>query len=174
MAPTATATSKPTAKPTETAQIAARPASPPTNPPSPPTLARSELIIVPATQAYGARFVAPANREYHLQFIDGTFSSWPANGPWRTIIHIYKNRPIQLGWRIWQDKRFYEPINPDISLGSFQDWPSEEQARTAVKKSSPAKVALDTGSYLIFVYVDEQSAYADNRGSATLQVSWNQ
>jgi hypothetical protein len=177
IAPTVIAALKPAAiapKPTETAKPTEKPTTAPAKPTNPPLLTRSQAILVPATSPYGAKFAAPVTGVYRLQFVDGAFSSWPSNGPWRTIIHIYKNRPIQWGWRIWQDKRFYEPINPDISIGSFQDYLSAEQAANGAKRSSPVEVSLNAESWLAFVYIDEQGAYADNRGSATLQVSWNQ
>jgi hypothetical protein len=143
----------------------------PTNPPS---VVKTQTINLLGSQEGGLRFSAPSNGTYSVQVTYGAFSSWPANGPWRTIIHIYKNRPIEWGWRAWGDKRFNEPVNPDYPMGSFQDWPSEQQAASTARSISSLEIPIAAGDQLIFVYVDERGAYPGNRGSASIVISWRQ
>jgi hypothetical protein len=69
-------------------------------------------------------------------------------------------------------------VNPDYSVGSwnFDAWTTQEQAISA-GKGSAITVSLQAGDYLIFVPVDERTAYnypAPNRGKVSIEVSWTQ
>jgi len=93
-------------------------------------------------------------------------------------MHIYKNRPIEWGWRTWGDEKYNEPVNPDYSIGlwNFDAWTTKEQASSAAKGMT-ITIPLTAGDYLIFVPIDEREAYnypGLNRGAVIIQISWTQ
>lgn len=79
-------------------------------------------------------------------------------------MHIYKNRPVEWGSRL----DLIEPVNPDHFVGEWEK-PSKNEAESgAVGMNFP--VDLQSGDYLIFMPVDEQASYSDNRGEVVLSI----
>jgi len=128
-----------------------------------------EIIRVPGYAENGFTFNCKIDGRYVITIDSGAYSGWPSddhpgyNG-WRTRIHIYKNRSVEWGSRA----DFIEPVRPDYAIGQWEK-PSKNEAESAALGMN-ITVDLQSGDYLIFMPIDEQDSYSDNRGEVVLNI----
>lgn len=188
--PESTATLEPTtATPLPTAEppTAISEPSPPMATPAPSTTAATtatpaprliQTINVPGTAQAGEVFVVPETGRYRFDYNSGAYAVWPQDHPnanrWRTLIHIYQNRPIEWGYRPGVDVE--EPVNPEDFIGWWEDNQVSSVAAAAelAQKLKPQSrvFELQAGDRILFVPIDENNAYtyATNRGEVTIDV----
>jgi hypothetical protein len=171
--PTPTPTSEPLATktplPSPTPVLTNTPLPSPTPTPTP----KPQTFIIPGYQDAGVRVNIPTTGIYRFTIEDGAYSPWPTdnypgNRGWFTLLHIYKNRSITWGKTPWEK---IGPIEPDFTLGVGEYMPDKNDAISAAKGAS-LNLKLGANDYLIFVPIDEQGQYADNRGEIEMSITF--
>lgn len=114
-----------------------------------------QQITVLGHQEQGVIVTISTTGEYDIRIVDGAYSPWPAdnstNNQWRTILYVYRNRPIEWGTTSYG---LVQPENADYTdLGLWEDnvqWPTVSATACAGKESTTT-AELRAGDRLIFV-----------------------
>lgn len=132
-------------------------------------------LRVPGNAETGVPFRISEAGSYEIHIESGAYSTWPVDSsaakPWRSILFVYVNRPIQWGTPPGQSD--IEPVNPDYSsLGQWQDVSGQtQQSMETASRGSSLSAVFRAGDVLTFVPIDERGAYNDNRGVVQLVIA---
>jgi len=131
-------------------------------------------VEVDSTNPDGVKFIAPESGSYKITIVGGAYChlpedepNWALYGGWKTLLHMYINKPVERGdpgeWGL-------RPINFDNIIGPAEAMPSISEAETAGKDSS-ITVKLDKGEYIILLVYDGSDYYFDNSGTVKVRIT---
>ena len=131
-------------------------------------------VEVDSANPEGVKFVAPESGLYEITIIGGAYSylpqddpNWTVYGGWRTMLHLYINKPVEWGEPgEWGSS----PINFDNTIGLEKSTPTVSKAE-ATGKGSSVTVQLDKGEYIIILVYDGLDYYFDNSGTVKVQIT---
>lgn len=137
-------------------------------------IAAVKEVEVDSSNPEGVKFVAPESDLYEITIIGGAYCylpqddpNWTVYGGWRTMIHLYINKPVKWGEPgEWGSS----PINFDNTIGSEKSTPTVSEAETTGKGSS-VTVQLDKGEYIILLVYDGSDYYFDNSGTVKIRIT---
>ena len=131
-------------------------------------------IEVDSTNPEGVKFVAPESGSYEITIVGGAYCylpqedpNWSVYGGWRTMLHLYINKPVEWGesseWGL-------SPVNFDNIIGPDKSIPTVAEAEVTGKGSS-VTVHLDKGEYIIILVYDGSDYYFDNSGTVSVHIT---
>lgn len=137
-------------------------------------IASVKEIEVDSSNPEGVKFIAPASGSYEITIIGGSYCylpqddpDWPVYGGWRTMLHIYINKPVEWGEPgEWGSS----PVNFDSTIGPDKSASTVTEAESAGKGSSMT-VQLDKGDYVILLVYDGSDYYFDNSGTVRVRIT---
>ncbi len=133
-----------------------------------------EEIEVDSANPEGVKFIAPVSGLYEIAITGGSYcylppdeEDWSVYGGWRTMLHMYINKPIE-----WGEPGEWgpSPINFDDTVGPDKSAPTIAKAETIGEESS-VNVQLDEGGYIILLVYDGLDYYSDNSGTVRVKIT---
>lgn len=126
---------------------------------------------MPGDLNIGETWKVPEAGTYSFSIISGVYSPWESDSypdnQWRSIIYIYRNRPIDWVQRQWG----LEPGNPDYQIGNWEI-PGESKADAEARAVGTYKdLSLVQDDILTLVAVDVKDSYNGNRGGVNFNIS---
>jgi hypothetical protein len=147
----------------------------PTLTPSATPITYTRQVTIQANTITGTSLSVPYTGSYNITITGGsyTINSLPSY-VWTSAIYVYINEPIQWGPHYLPppvNNTLTGPINPSFYLG-HEDYQSTAEAAASEALSFTRTITLHKNDVLLFVAVDEQSAYYDNSGQMDIKVSY--
>jgi hypothetical protein len=144
--------------------------TPTVTPPAPPgpTSAFRMRVTVPANTNAGATVLVPAAGQYRISYVSGAYSVYPAGtvgAEWRTTVELFLDGQI-----VWEGDNLVQNLGPARQLGlSGSGLFADAAAAQNGAAGWNVVTALPAGN-VVFVAIDNKTAYADNQGTVVFEV----